>query len=200
MSQIPLAGRARLALAALALAAFPAAGCGGGSEPDAEEAPLVETPAAPVGNTVLAAARAAGLSTFETAVRQAGLDRELAAEGPFTILAPTDAAFEALRPTLDTLLTDPHRDRLQRLLRYHVIPGRIEAASIAGTIEYASALGAPLTLDASADGVAVTDAEGNRARVVTNDINADNGVLHTVDRVLMPGSWTPADSAAAAAR
>jgi uncharacterized surface protein with fasciclin (FAS1) repeats len=161
-------------------------GCGGDEAVETDLAPVDSSRVAPA-NTVITAAREAGLSTFETAVVQADLDDRLHGEGPFTVFGPTNAAFERLGdPRLDTLLADRNRGVLGELVLYHAVAGRLETNSIDGLMTFETLHGGPITLERTAEGVFVSDASGTRARVVTPDLNRGNGVLHVIDAVLTP--------------
>jgi uncharacterized surface protein with fasciclin (FAS1) repeats len=122
-------------------------------------------------------------STLVTAVKEAELAGTLDSGGPFTVFAPTNAAFDELpEGQLNALLQPENRDQLRQILTYHVVPGRVMAADIAGKQLQADTVnGRKLPIDAS--GGAVT--AGN-ARVVKTDIPASNGVIHVVDRVILP--------------
>ncbi|MEM7205251.1 MAG: CIA30 family protein [Planctomycetota bacterium] len=132
---------------------------------------------------LLATARAAG--SFETllaAVRAAGLEPVLRGAGPFTVLAPTDAAFAALPDgALQRLLEPERRDELVRLLQRHVIDGRVSAAQAAAAGVASSLAGDRLVVELSGGQLRV-----DGARVVENDIVTSNGVIHSIDRVLVP--------------
>ncbi|QPH56065.1 fasciclin domain-containing protein [Pontivivens ytuae] len=142
------------------------------------------TPAFAQEADIVATAEAAG--TFETllaAASAAGLVETLQGEGPFTVFAPTDAAFAALpEGTVETLLMPENREDLVQVLSNHVVPGMIMSADIAGQETEITALGGnPLEIDAT-DGVTV-----NTASVVQADVQASNGVIHVVDAVIIPG-------------
>ena len=146
--------------------------------------------AATAGDDLVATAVAAGdFSTLVTAVQAAGLEETLRGEGPFTVFAPTDAAFEALPAgTLDTLLEDPTGD-LAGILTYHVVEGAVMAADVAGLDgeEVTTVNGGTFTVNVGDDGsVSLTDAAGNEVGVTQTDIEASNGVIHVIDAVLMP--------------
>lgn len=120
-------------------------------------------------------------NTLEAAVIAAELAGTLAGPGPFTIFAPTDAAFDALPDgLLETLLADPTGD-LQEILFYHVLNGAVLSSSLSDGQVVETALGVDVTITINADGVFVNDAE-----VVVFDIIADNGVVHVIDAVLVP--------------
>ena len=126
---------------------------------------------------------AAGNEDFETlvsAVQAAGLVETLKGEGPFTVFAPTDEAFEALGETVDTLLLPENSDKLTAVLTYHVVPGKVMSSDLQDDMAAATVQGGNLTVDLD-DGVKVND-----ATVVTPDIEADNGVIHVIDTVLVP--------------
>lgn len=149
------------------------------------------TDAATEGDDLVDTAVAAGdFSTLVTAVQAAGLEETLRGEGPFTVFAPTDAAFEALPAgTLDSLLQDPTGD-LAGILTYHVVEGAVMAADVAGMDgqEVTTVNGATFTVNVGEDGsVSLTDAAGNEVNVTQTDVEASNGVIHVIDSVLMPG-------------
>ncbi|MDQ3556017.1 MAG: fasciclin domain-containing protein [Gemmatimonadota bacterium] len=120
------------------------------------------------------------LSTLERAIRAAGLEETLRGSGPFTIMAPTDSAWNKLPPAaVEELLNDP--DRLREVLLYHVVPGRVTSAQARTLSEARTVGGATLRLRATPGGLSV-----NNARVRQTDIEASNGVIHGIDTVLMP--------------
>ena len=147
------------------------------AEAAAEEA-MVET------MDVVATAQASdNLTTLVSAIEAAGLVDTLSGPGPFTVFAPTDAAVAA-RPEngLSQLLLPENRERLRVLLAYHVIPGNVMSSDIAGQqLSAPTAMGSPLQIDASGDGVVV-----DNANVIAADIEATNGVIHVIDRVQVP--------------
>jgi len=127
---------------------------------------------------------AAGADNFKTlvaAVKAAGLVETLQGKGPFTVFAPTDAAFAKLPAgTVESLLKPENRDKLVALLTYHVVPGKVLAADVK-TMEAKTVQGQNVHLVVSAAGVTV-----NSANVVKTDVLADNGVIHVIDTVIMP--------------
>ena len=130
---------------------------------------------------------AAGAGTFNTlvaAVDAAGLVDTLKGEGPFTIFAPTDEAFAALpEGTVEDLLKPENKDQLIAILTYHVVPGKVMAADVAGAETTASSVqGGELMIDGN-NGVTV-----NGASVTQADIEASNGVIHVIDQVILPQS------------
>ena len=120
--------------------------------------------------------------TLVAAVQAAGLVDTLESPGPFTVFAPTDAAFAALpKGTVEMLLMPENRDQLVSVLTYHVVPGSVTSDQIAGKRQrVATVQGKTLDIDAR-NGVHV-----NNARVSTADIIASNGVIHVIDKVLLP--------------
>ena len=133
-------------------------------------------------HNIVETARDAGtFQTLLTAVDAAGLGDTLADGGPFTVFAPTDAAFAALpQGTVQGLLADP--PALTRVLTYHVVPGRITSAQITGDSEQKTVEGGVLAI-ARNGGVTVND-----ATVIQADVEAANGVIHVIDRVLIPAA------------
>ena len=133
-------------------------------------------------------------TTLVAAVKAAGLVATLKGPGPFSVFAPTNAAFDALPAgTVDTLLKPENKGTLTTVLTYHVVPGRLDAAAIAARIKAGggkamlkTVQGGTLTARAAGDGVSITDAKGNVANVTTANVYQSNGVIHVVDTVLMP--------------
>lgn len=123
-------------------------------------------------------------STLAVALEAAGLTEALAAEGPFTVFAPTNEAFEALpEGTLAALLAPEGRDQLVRILQYHVVPGLLTAADLDGTRDVEPLAGPMLNVTGGETGVYVSSAS-----VVQPDVAASNGVIHVIDAVLLPPS------------
>jgi uncharacterized surface protein with fasciclin (FAS1) repeats len=129
---------------------------------------------------IVDSAVAAGqFNTLVTAVTAAGLAETLKGEGPFTVFAPTDAAFVKIpKADLDALLAD--KEKLTAVLTYHVVPGKLMAADLAGKTSLKTVQGGELTLDTS-NGVTV-----DGAAVTSADIEASNGVIHVIDSVVLP--------------
>ena len=121
-------------------------------------------------------------NTLVAAVQAADLVDTLKGEGPFTVFAPTDEAFEALPDgTVEDLLKPENKDKLTAILTYHVIPGKVMSGDIAGkTLEVETVEGSTADIDAT-DGVKI-----DAATVVTADVEASNGVIHVIDAVIMP--------------
>ncbi len=128
------------------------------------------------------AVAAGSFKTLVAAVTAADLGATLKGEGPFTVFAPSDDAFAKLPAgTVDDLVKPENKDKLTAILTYHVMPGKVMAADIAGKkVEPATVNGETLAVDATS-GVTV-----NGAAVVTADIECTNGVIHVIDTVLMP--------------
>ena len=132
-------------------------------------------PGGPSGDTVLGVARTNGLTGFSRAVEAAGLAETLAGPGPYTVFAPSNRALSAA-----ALPRDP--EALQRLLAYHVVPGDFDTAFLAGLdVNYTTAAGDSVEIDGTGTAVVV-----DGARIVTPDLEAGNGVVHVIDRVLDP--------------
>jgi uncharacterized surface protein with fasciclin (FAS1) repeats len=131
--------------------------------------------------TILETAASVGcFNTLLAAVDAAGLRGALEGPGPFTVLAPVDDAFAALPPgTVQTLVDNP--PQLARILKYHVIAGAYSREALCGHPEWASLEGAPIPIRS-------TDPfEVKNATVVTADVACDNGVVHVINRVILPG-------------
>ena len=120
--------------------------------------------------------------TLVAAVQAAELVDVLKGDGPFTVFAPSDEAFAALPAgTVENLLKPENKDQLVAILTYHVVPGKIMSADIAGkTAEVTTVQGSDISVNAM-NGVMV-----DSATVVAADIEADNGVIHVIDQVVMP--------------
>jgi len=125
-------------------------------------------------------------STLVAAVRAAGLADTLSGPGPFTVFAPTNAAFAKLPAgTVDTLLKPANKQQLAAILAYHVVPAAVMAKDVKpGTVETVN--GATFTVAAEDGSVILTDGQGNEAKVITTDIVGSNGVIHVIDAVLLP--------------
>ncbi len=140
-----------------------------------------------VGNIVAVAAETPSLSTLVTAVKAADLVTTLQAAGPYTVFAPTNAAFEALPAgTLDTLLKAENIGQLKSVLTYHVVSGKVMAADLKDGQEVTTVQGARLTVSISGGKVYLTDAKGNKVTVEAADVSAENGVVHVISGVLLP--------------
>jgi uncharacterized surface protein with fasciclin (FAS1) repeats len=130
-------------------------------------------------NIVETAVDAGSFTTLVAAVQAADLDGTLASDGPFTVFAPTDAAFAALPAgTVDALLNDI--PTLTQILLYHVVGGEVLAEDVVNLTSATTLQGSSVSIDASS-GVKIND-----ANVTTTDIRASNGVIHVIDAVLLP--------------
>jgi len=135
-------------------------------------------------------------TTLVAAVQAAGLVETLKGAGPFTVLAPVNAAFDALPAgTVETLLKPENKDQLVKILTCHVIPAKAMAADITkmamddgGEHVVDTVGGCKLTLKAADGKVTVTDENGNVANVTIADVVQSNGVIHVIDKVLLPKS------------
>ncbi|MFO1142325.1 MAG: fasciclin domain-containing protein [Amaricoccus sp.] len=153
-------------LAAAAVAGMLAAGTARAAEAD-----IVDT-----------AVAAGQFNTLAAALTEAGLVETLKGPGPFTVFAPTDAAFAKLPAgTVETLLEPENKAKLTAILTYHVVPGKLMAADVVKYNAAKTANGAELPIKASGSGVKVGD-----ANVTATDIVATNGVIHVIDAVLLP--------------
>jgi len=127
-------------------------------------------------------------TTLVAAIEAAGLTETLSGEGPYTVFAPTNAAFDALPAgTLDTLLKPENKDQLAAILTYHVVAGEVMAADVTSG-DVTTVNGADFTVSADGGTVTIKDGQGNTAEVTTTDIVASNGVIHVIDAVLLPPS------------
>jgi uncharacterized surface protein with fasciclin (FAS1) repeats len=136
-------------------------------------------------------------TTLVAAVKAAGLVDTLAGKGPYTVFAPTNAAFDKLpKGTVETLVKPESKQMLTGILTYHVVPGNLSGADLAkqvkdggGKAMLKTASGGQLTvMDAGGGKLSVTDAKGGKSMVTIADVNQSNGVIHVVDTVLMPAS------------
>ena len=150
--------------------------------------------AAATGNIVEVAQGNDDFSTLVTAVTAAELGETLSGAGPFTVFAPTNAAFAKLPAgTVETLTTDD-TDTLKAILTYHVVEGSVDAATLTTAITEAGEAGytietvggGTLTATIVDGGVVLTDAAGNTSMVTATDVAASNGLIHVIDTVLMP--------------
>jgi len=128
-------------------------------------------------------------TTLVAAVKAAGLVETLEGKGPFTVFAPTNAAFGKLPAgTVDTLVKPENKPALTKILTYHVVPGRLEASSLTDGKKLKTVEGEELTVRASGGKVMIVDAKGGSSTVTIPNVNQSNGVIHVVDTVLMPAS------------
>ncbi|MBD1904618.1 fasciclin domain-containing protein [Funiculus sociatus GB2-A5] len=135
----------------------------------------------PNGNVVSVAAQNGSFKVLTAALKAAGLTDTLSQAGPFTVFAPTDAAFAALPPgTVEELLKPENKALLTKILTYHVLPGKVTSTQLSsGSV--ATVEGSSVKVKKGTDGVMV-----NNAKVVQPDIQATNGVIHVIDKVIVP--------------
>ena len=144
--------------------------------------PATSSPTAPRANIVKTATAAGQFTTLTALVKQAGLARTLQRKGPFTVFAPTDAAFAKVpKATLNALAKD--RAQLRAVLRYHVAKGRVTAKKVVKLERVKTLNGATAAIRVRRGSVFV-----GGAKVTTPDVLASNGVIHVVDKVLLPPS------------
>jgi len=125
---------------------------------------------------------AAKFNTLVAAVKAAGLVDTLKGAGPFTVFAPTDEAFAKLPAgTVESLLKPENKAKLQAILKYHVVPGKVMATDVVKLHAANTAEGKEVKIAAGGDGVKV-----NNAKVTKTDIETSNGVIHVIDSVLLP--------------
>jgi uncharacterized surface protein with fasciclin (FAS1) repeats len=167
---------------------FAVAACGDTPEPAEpmdDDMDMVEETPTTTGTIVDVAASNDSFDTLVAAVQAAGLVETLSGEGPFTVFAPTDEAFEALpEGTVENLLLPENRDQLRTILTYHVVPGRVMAADVVGLTSAATVQGEEIGVMVNDGTVMLNDA----ATVTATDIEASNGIIHVIDSVIMPPS------------
>ena len=155
---------------------------------------MMEPDAAGTGTIVTVAQGNPDFSTLVAAVTAAGLGETLSGTGPFTVFAPTNAAFEKIpQADRDALMTPAQREALSGILTYHVVAGRVSAADLTrqiteggGSATLTTVNGATLTARVVGDAVTLTDGAGGTSTVTATDVAAGNGVIHAIDTVLMP--------------
>lgn len=133
-------------------------------------------------------------TTLVAAVKAAGLVETLQSAGPFTVFAPTDAAFAKLPAgTVETLVKPENKEMLTKILTYHVLPGKYSAKQVMAAVKAGNGkammktvAGEELTFWMKGKDLYVTDAKGNKAKVTIADVNQSNGVIHVIDTVLLP--------------
>jgi uncharacterized surface protein with fasciclin (FAS1) repeats len=148
----------------------------------------------PTKNIVENAVNSKDHTTLVAAVKAADLVDVLSSEGPFTVFAPTNMAFDNLpKGTVETLLIPENKEQLQTILTYHVVSGKWNAVNIAklikegnGKAQIKTVSGGILTAWTKGDGVYITDENGASAKVTIADVNQSNGVIHVIDAVLLP--------------
>ena len=184
---------ASLLVPVLALAA-PAAINSAAAQAPAGPVMVGGAPMLPTKNIIENAVNSKDHTTLVAAVKAAGLVPTLEGKGPFTVFAPTNAAFAALPAgTVDTLLKPENKAALTKVLTFHVVPGTQDAAAIValikagnGTGHLTTVEGEPLALTMVGTNVVVSDSKGDMARVTIADVRQSNGVIHVIDKVLLP--------------
>lgn len=141
------------------------------------------------------ASNAENLTTLVAAVKAAGLAETLSGKGPFTVFAPTNAAFEKLpEGTVEELLKPENKEKLQAILTYHVVPAKATSMAAMKMVEDDGGMhpaptvqGGKITLSVKDGKLMIEDGQGNMATVIQADVMQSNGVVHVIDTVLMPG-------------
>jgi uncharacterized surface protein with fasciclin (FAS1) repeats len=128
-------------------------------------------------------------TTLVAAVKAAGLVETLEGKGPFTVFAPTNAAFGKLPAgTVDSLVKPENKATLTKILTYHVVPGKLAASDLKDGMTLKTAEGEQLSVKHQDGKVWIIDAKGGSSMVTISNVNQSNGVIHVVDTVLMPAS------------
>ena len=128
------------------------------------------------------AIKAGSFNTLVAAVQAAELVETLKSKGPFTVFAPTDEAFSQLdKATLESLLKPENKDQLVAILTYHVVAGKVMSTDITGNMEPATVNGSTINITLNNGKVMIND-----STVITADVDTDNGVIHVIDKVLIP--------------
>ena len=177
-----------------ALAMIAACALAAGSEAMAGNPMVGGAPMYPTKTIVQNAVNSKDHTTLVAAVRAAGLVDTLKGPGPFTVFAPTNAAFAALPAgTVDTLLKPDNKKSLTKVLTYHVVAGKMDSASLAKAIDagggkatLTEVSGGTLTATRSGSTIMLSDESGGMAHVTIPDVVQSNGVIHVVDKVLLP--------------
>jgi uncharacterized surface protein with fasciclin (FAS1) repeats len=145
-------------------------------------------------NIVENAVNSADHTTLVAAVKAAGLVETLQSPGPFTVFAPVNAAFKALPAgTVETLLKPENKATLTAVLTYHVVPGRLNALALkkmikqgGGKATLKTAQGGELTATLNGNTINISDVKGGTSKITISNVNQSNGVIHVIDRVLLP--------------
>lgn len=133
-------------------------------------------------------------TTLVAAVKAAGLVETLESKGPFTVFAPVNEAFDKLpKGTVDNLLKPENKATLTSVLTYHVLPGKVSFTTLwneieknGGKVMHKTVQGEELTFWAKGKDIYITDSKGGQAKITIKDVNQSNGVIHVIDKVLMP--------------
>ena len=157
------------------------------AQPPVAQPPVAQPPAPTAGTITVVASSNPAFSTLTAALTAAGLTDALAKPGAFTVFAPTNEAFSALPPeTLQALLRPANKALLTKILTYHVVPQKITAAQIS-SVDVPTLEGNPLKIRVDAGGVKINDAAVTQA-----DVMASNGVIHAINKVILPPDFVPA--------
>jgi uncharacterized surface protein with fasciclin (FAS1) repeats len=151
-------------------------------------------PMYPSKNIIQNAVNSKDHTTLVAAVKAAGLVETLQGPGPFTVFAPTNAAFQKLPAgTVDSLLKPQMKEKLAAVLTYHVLPGRLSVKDLweasnkgGGKAKFKTVEGEELTVEFKGQALTIRDAKGNASRVTIQNVFQSNGVIHVIDSVLMP--------------
>ena len=144
--------------------------------------PKRDNPEEPSKNIVELAVGTDILSSLVAAVKAGDLVETLQSDGPFTVFAPTNEAFNKLpEGTLENLLKPENKDQLVAILTYHVVPGKVMSGDLSDGLNSATVNGADVVFKVNDTGVSV-----NQAKVIKADVQANNGVVHVIDQVILP--------------
>jgi uncharacterized surface protein with fasciclin (FAS1) repeats len=174
----------KLSMAMLAIAGMVACGEAPAEAEEKVEETVVETPAAPAAPATVVdiAVGSPDHTTLVAAVTAAGLGETLSGAGPFTVFAPTDAAFKALPAgTLEDLLKPENKEKLASILTFHVVAGKVMSTDLTDGMKATTVNGQEITIGVKEGKVTV-----NGANVTTADLGAGNGVVHVLDAVILP--------------
>jgi uncharacterized surface protein with fasciclin (FAS1) repeats len=152
------------------------------------------SPMYPSKNIIQNAINSKDHTTLVAAVKAADLVETLQGPGPFTVFAPTNAAFAKLPPgTVDSLLKPEMKAKLTGVLTYHVVPGRLSAKDLieaamknGGTAEFKTVEGETISVESKGNMLMIRDAKGNASKVTIQNVFQSNGVIHVIDTVLLP--------------
>jgi uncharacterized surface protein with fasciclin (FAS1) repeats len=178
------------ALGALAMAAIAAPAGAEEKMPSGEKTVMVGGAAMfPSKNIIQNALHSNDHTTLVAAVKAAGLVGTLEGTGPFTVFAPTNAAFGKLPAgTVDNLVKPENKPALTKILTYHVVAGRLAASDLSDGKKLRTVEGEELTVKKTDGKIWIVDAKGNSSMVTISNVNQSNGVIHVIDTVLMPAS------------
>ena len=171
------------ALSAVSAIVLATSACSQAPAVDTAQLPAAESVPSPTADIVDTAVGAGQFKTLAAALTAADLITTLKGPGPFTVFAPTDAAFAKLPAgTVDDLLKPENKAKLTAVLTYHVVSGKVMSSALAGKVTDAPTVqGQTVKVDATGSGVMV-----NNAKVTGADVEASNGVIHVIDTVLLP--------------